>query len=312
MATDPFRQHHHATLDAAAVEAEVRRFLAEDVGPGDVTTARVVPPSARAHAAMVARESCVVAGLPIAAAVFRVMDDGILVQICADEGAEVDAPTTLLELDGSAAAILTAERVALNLVQRLSGIATITRRYADAVVGTGVSVSHTRKTTPGLRLLEKYAVHVGGGRNHRMGLHDAILIKDNHVAIAGGVAGAIAAARRAGPPAMPVQIEVDTLAQLADALALGVEAVLLDNMPPATVAQAVRLVRAHPRGGDCWIEASGGITLGTIRAYAEAGVDTISVGALTHAARSVDIALDIDPAGARRGGAVSEPALDPA
>ena len=294
MAKDPFGLHRHIVLDASAVEAEVRRFLAEDVGPGDVTTARVVPLSARAHAAMVAREPCVVAGLPIAAAVFRVMDDGIMVQVCADEGAEVDAGTTLLEVNGSAAAILTAERVALNLVQRLSGIATITRRYVNAVAGTGASVSDTRKTTPGLRLFEKYAVHVGGGRNHRMGLHDAILIKDNHVAIAGGVALAVAAARRASGPAMPVQIEVDTLDQLADVLDLGVEAVLLDNMPPATVAEAVRRTRAHPRGRDCWIEASGGITLETIRAYAEAGVDTISVGALTHSAPSVDVALDVD------------------
>ena len=299
MAKDPFGLHHHAALDATAVEREVRRFLAEDVGSGDVTTARVVPPSALAHAAMVARERCVVAGVPIAAAVFRAVDDAVAVRACASEGDAVEAGTVLLELDGPAAAMLTAERVALNLVQRLSGIATITRRYADAVAGTGVSVSDTRKTTPGLRLFEKYAVHVGGGRNHRMGLHDAILIKDNHIAIAGGVAAALAAARGASGPAMPIQIEVDTLDQLAAVLDVGVEAVLLDNMPPAMVADAVRLARAHPRGRDCWIEASGGITLAAIRAYAEAGVDTISVGALTHSAPSVDIALDFEPASAR-------------
>ena len=297
MAKDPFGLHHHAALDATTIEREVRRFLAEDVGAGDVTTARVVPPSARAHAAMVARERCVVAGVPIAAAVFCAVDDAVAVRACASEGDAVEAGTVLLDLDGPAAAMLTAERVALNLVQRLSGIATITRRYADAVAGTGVSVSDTRKTTPGLRLFEKYAVHVGGGRNHRIGLHDAILIKDNHVAIAGGVAAALAAARRASSgPAMPIQIEVDTLDQLAAVLDFGVEAVLLDNMPPATVAEAVRRTRAHARGRDVWIEASGGITLETIRAYAEGGVDTISVGALTHSAPSVDVALDFHSA----------------
>ena len=311
MAKDPFGPHHHAALDAAMIEREVRRFLAEDVGAGDVTTARVVPSSARAHGAMVARERCVVAGLTIAAAVFRVMDEGMTVRACVEEGVAVAAGTVLLEIDGVAAAMLTAERVALNLVQRLSGIATITRQYADAVAGTGASVSDTRKTTPGLRLFEKYAVHAGGGRNHRMGLHDAILIKDNHIAIAGGVAAAIAAARDASAPAMPIQIEVDTLAQLADVLNLGVDAVLLDNMSPATVAEAVRLVRAHPLGRDCWIEASGGITLGTIRAYAEAGVDTISIGALTHSAPCVDVALDVDAVGAHRDGAVPAPVRAP-
>jgi nicotinate-nucleotide pyrophosphorylase (carboxylating) len=183
--------------------------------------------------------------------------------------------------------------VALNLVQRLSGIATLTRAYADAIEGTGASVSDTRKTTPGLRAFEKYAVHVGGGRNHRMGLYDAILIKDNHRAIAGGAAAAVAAARQANGDAMPIQIEVDALADLPRVFDLGVEAVLLDNMTPLQVAEAVKLARAHPRGHDCWIEASGGITLESIRAYADAGVDTISVGALTHSAPAVDIALDI-------------------
>ena len=296
MARDPFGLHRHATLDHSTMEREVRRFLAEDVGGGDVTTARVVPPSARAHARMVAREPCVAAGLPIAETVFRVMDEALVVRALASDGTRVGAGTTLMDISGAAAPILTSERVALNLVQRLSGIATLARRYADAVAGTGASVSDTRKTTPGLRLFEKYAVHVGGGRNHRMGLHDAMLIKDNHVAVAGGVAQAIAAARRADGQAMPIQIEVDTLAQLAAVLDLGVQAVLLDNMPPTTVADAVRLIRAHPRGRECWIEASGGITIDSVRAYAEAGVDTISIGTLTHSAPSVDVALDFGPA----------------
>jgi nicotinate-nucleotide pyrophosphorylase (carboxylating) len=187
--------------------------------------------------------------------------------------------------------------VALNLVQRLSGIATLTRAYVDAVAGTGASVSDTRKTTPGLRVFEKYAVHVGGGRNHRCGLFDAVLIKDNHRAIAGGAVAAVTAARQGNGGEMPVQIEVDTVADLPCVFELGVEAVLLDNMTPRQVAEAVQLARSHPRGRECWIEASGGITLETVRAYAEAGVDTISVGALTHSAPAVDIALDIAPPG---------------
>jgi nicotinate-nucleotide pyrophosphorylase (carboxylating) len=296
MARDPLGLHRRTTLTHAMMEREVRRFLAEDVGSGDVTTMRTVPPSARARAGMVARERCVVAGLPIAEAVFRVVDDGIVTRALVSDGALVHPGEVVAEIEGAAAPILTAERVALNLVQRLSGIATLTRRYVDAIAGTGASVSDTRKTTPGLRVFEKYAVHAGGGRNHRMGLHDAILIKDNHIAVAGSVADAIAAVRGADGPSSPIQIEVDTLDQLAEALDLGVEAVLLDNMPPEVTAEAVRWTRAHPRGRDCWIEASGGITLETIRSYAEAGVDTISIGALTHSAPAVDMALDIEPA----------------
>ena len=293
MARDPFDLRRHPWLDAAYVDREIRRFLAEDVGRGDVTSERVVPKAARASAEMVARQACVVAGLPLARAVFLAIDPEIAVSDRASDGDRVTAGTVLAHVEGPAAPILTGERVALNLVQRLSGIATLTRAYADAIEGTGASVSDTRKTTPGLRAFEKYAVHVGGGRNHRMGLYDAVLIKDNHRAIAGGAAAAVAAARQANGDAMPIQIEVDALADLPRVLDLGVEAVLLDNMTPLQVAEAVKLARAHPRGHDCWIEASGGITIETIRAYADAGVDTISVGALTHSAPAVDIALDI-------------------
>ena len=293
MAQDPFTVRRHAWLDAAHVEREIRRFLAEDVGRGDVTSERVVPRAARASAAMVARQACVAAGLPLARAVFLAIDPEIAVTDRASDGDRVAAGAVLATIEGPAGPILTGERVALNLVQRLSGIATLTRAYVDAIAGTGACVSDTRKTTPGLRVFEKYAVHVGGGRNHRIGLYDAILIKDNHRAIAGGAAAAVMAARRAGGDPMPIQIEVDTLADLPRVFELGVEAVLLDNMTPLQVAEAVRLARSHPRGRDCWIEASGGITLETIRAYAEAGVDTISVGALTHSAPAVDIALDI-------------------
>jgi nicotinate-nucleotide pyrophosphorylase (carboxylating) len=298
MAQDPFDLRRHPWLDAAYVDREIRRFLAEDVGRGDVTSERVVPKAARASAEMVARQACVVAGLPLARAVFLAIDPEIAVSDRASDGDRVTAGAVLAHVVGPAGPILTGERVALNLVQRLSGIATLTRAYADAIEGTGASVSDTRKTTPGLRVFEKYAVHVGGGRNHRMGLYDAILIKDNHRAIAGGAAAAVAAARQANGDAMPIQIEVDAFADLPSVLDLGVEAVLLDNMTPLQVAEAVKLARAHPRGHDCWIEASGGITLETIRAYADAGVDTISVGALTHSAPAVDIALDIAAPGA--------------
>ncbi|HSP89355.1 MAG TPA: carboxylating nicotinate-nucleotide diphosphorylase [Vicinamibacterales bacterium] len=293
MAQDPFNVRRHARLDAAHVEHEIRRFLAEDVGRGDVTSDRVVPKAARARAAMVARQACVVAGLPLAKRVFLTIDPEVVFTDRVSDGDRVAAGAVLAVIEGHAGPLLTGERVALNLVQRLSGIATLTRAYVDAIAGTGACVSDTRKTTPGLRVFEKYAVHVGGGRNHRMGLYDAILIKDNHRAIAGGAAAAVRAARQANGDAMPLQIEVDALADLPRVLELGVDAVLLDNMTPLQVAEAVRLARAHPRGRDCWIEASGGITLGSIRAYAEAGVDTISVGALTHSAPAVDIALDI-------------------
>jgi nicotinate-nucleotide pyrophosphorylase (carboxylating) len=293
MAQDPFNVRRHAWLDAVCVEREVRRFLAEDVGRGDVTSERVVPRAARASAAMVARQACVVAGLPLARAVFLAVDPEIAVTDIASDGDGVAAGAVLARVEGPAGPILTAERVALNLVQRLSGIATLTRAYVDAIAGTGACVSDTRKTTPGLRVFEKYAVHVGGGRNHRCGLYDAILIKDNHRAIAGGAAAAVTAARQANGIVMPIQVEIDALADLPRVFELGVEAVLLDNMTPLQVAEAVKLARSHPRGRDCWVEASGGITLETIRAYAEAGVDTISVGALTHSAPAVDIALDI-------------------
>jgi nicotinate-nucleotide pyrophosphorylase (carboxylating) len=283
-----------AGLDPAFVRAEVRRFLEEDIGSGDITTAWTVPAGKTAGAWIVAREACVIAGLPIAAAVFAELDAGIVADARVEDGARVERDTQLMRLSGAAAPILSGERLALNLLQRLSGVATVTRRYADAVAGTRASVSDTRKTTPGLRLFEKYAVRVGGGRNHRFGLYDAVLIKDNHVAAAGGVSAALqaVAVRQAGD--VVVQVEVDSIAQLREALDAGTRAVLLDNMTPAETAVAVRLVRGRPSGDTIWVESSGGITLANIRAYAETGVDTISVGALTHSAPSVDIALDFD------------------
>ena len=301
MTADPFQTTGAASLDMEIVRREIRRFLDEDVGPGDVTTGRVVPPSAQARGAIVAREPCVVAGIDVARAVLTELDATLGFRPRVADGATAAAGAELAVLGGRAAPILTGERLALNLLQRLSGIATLTSRFVEAVAGTGVSVSDTRKTTPGLRLFEKYAVRVGGGRNHRMGLYDAILIKDNHLAAAGGMGRALdaaaEAARAAGSPdRLAIQVEVESLEQLPEALAFGVDAVLLDNMTPESVAAAVKIIRSHPSGPGCWIEASGGMTLENIRAYAEAGVDTISVGALTHSAAGVDIALDLDVA----------------
>ena len=292
MAIDRFADGAIARIDPEFVRSEVRRFLAEDVGTGDVTTNSVVPPDARASGWIVAREACVVVGLGAAAAVYAELDPAVTCELLVKEGHRVAACDRIARLEGPARPLLTGERLALNLLQRLSGVATITRRYVEAIAGTGASVSDTRKTTPGLRLLEKEAVRLGGGRNHRIGLYDGILIKDNHLVAGGGITAAVAAAR-AGGSGLPVQVEVDTVEQLDEALDAGVDAVLLDNMAPARVAEAVTRIRSHPAGRDCWVEASGGITFDTVRAYAEAGVDTISVGALTHSAPSVDIALDL-------------------
>jgi nicotinate-nucleotide pyrophosphorylase (carboxylating) len=297
MTVDPFRSSRGAEPDPEIVRSRIRLFLDEDVGPGDITTARVVPASARAQGAIIARQPCIVAGLDIARMVFHELDPTVTVGAVAADGRWVNAGAAIARLHGKAAPILAGERLALNLLQRLSGIATLTDRYVDAVAGTGVSVSDTRKTTPGLRMFEKYAVRVGGGRNHRMGLYDAILIKDNHIAAAGGLTSALKAAQaaRAGDAVPhPIQVEITSLAQVAEVIAIGVDAVLLDNMSPKETSDAVKAIRAHPAGAACWIEASGGITLENVRAYAQAGVDTISVGALTHSAPAVDIALDLD------------------
>jgi nicotinate-nucleotide pyrophosphorylase (carboxylating) len=281
-------------LDPVFVQEQVRRFLREDIGEGDITTRWTVPDGTLARAAIVAREACVVAGLPVAAAVFGEIDERVAAEAAVEDGAAVAAGATLMRLSGPAAPMLSGERLALNLLQRLSGIATLTRRYVDEAAGTPASVSDTRKTTPGLRAFEKYAVRAGGGRNHRAGLYDAVLVKDNHVAAAGGVAAALRSVLSHPIGDLVVEVEVDSLSELAEALDGGARAVLLDNMSPAQTAEAVALVRGRPGGDAVWIESSGGITLQNIRAYAEAGVNTISVGALTHSAPSVDIALDFD------------------
>lgn len=279
---DRFRQPASA---AARIVAEA---LAEDVGRGDLTTQATVAPDARASAELRFRAPGVVCGLPVAAAVFRQVDPDVVFTALVPEGERLAAPATVARVEGRAAALLTGERVALNLVARMAGTATLTRRYVDAIAGTGSEILDTRKTTPGLRALEKYAVRVGGGRNHRHGLDDGILIKDNHLRLAGSVAEAIARARRAAPPGIRIEVEVETLDELREALVSGADMILLDNMPPALMREAVAVV-----AGRVPLEASGGVSLETVRAIAETGVDFISVGALTHSAGSLDVALDI-------------------
>jgi nicotinate-nucleotide pyrophosphorylase (carboxylating) len=268
----------------------VRDTLAEDLGQaGDITSAAVIPADARFTGVMDSRDGIVVAGLPIAEAFFRALDPDVAIERLAEDGDAVAAGTDLLRLAGKARALLTAERSALNLVQHLSGVATLTRRYVDAIAGTGAALLDTRKTLPGLRRLEKYATRLGGAENHRMGLWDAAMIKDNHVAVAGGVGEAVRRAAAAG--IQRIIVEVDRLDQIAPALAAGATHLLLDNMDPLTLREAVALV-----AGRVPTEASGGVTLDTIRAKAETGVTYVSVGRLTQSAPAADIGLDFTAA----------------
>ena len=268
------------------VERIVLAALAEDIGAGDVTTDATVPADAVGVADLLVKEAGVVCGVCVAETTFRALDPDIRFESLASDGDVVDPPAVVARVSGSERAILTGERVALNFLGRLSGIATLTRRYVDALEGTGTTVLDTRKTTPGLRELEKYAVACGGGRNHRFGLDDAVLVKDNHLRAAGSVPAAVEFVRAAS--ALPIEVECDTLDQVAEALDVGVDAILLDNMSLEQLRDAVALT-----GGRVRLEASGGVTLDTIRAIAETGVDEISVGALTHSARSLDVSLEL-------------------
>jgi nicotinate-nucleotide pyrophosphorylase (carboxylating) len=275
----------------AAIEHAVGVALAEDVGQGDLTTQTTVPVKAQARAVIVAREPLVLAGTAVAEAVFRRTAPEAELDIRATDGVLLTRGNEVLEVSGPARGILTGERVALNFLQRLSGVATLTRKFVESVEGTGTVILDTRKTTPGLRTLEKYAVVCGGGRNHRLGLFDLVLIKDNHLATlmteaAHPIRLAIQRARQRCP-GQPIEVEVDNLTQLAEAIEVGVDRVLLDNMSIEQLRTAVALAR-----GKVITEASGGVSLETVRAIAETGVDFISVGALTHSARSVDLALD--------------------
>lgn len=262
--------------------------LQEDVGSGDVTTDAIVPAGKRATADVVVKATGVVCGLDTALEVFRNLDPAAAMQVHRADGSWIDQPpATVATLQASARAILTGERTALNLLQRMSGIATATRRYVQAVDGTGCRILDTRKTAPGMRALDKRAVRCGGGHNHRLGLDDAFLIKDNHIALAGGIALAVAAAR-AARPGLPVEVEVDDLDQLEQALEAGADVVLLDNMDTPLLRQAVART-----GRRALLEASGGITLERVGEIAETGVDAISVGALTHSVTALDISLEV-------------------
>ncbi len=268
-----------------AIDRVIDAALAEDVGPGDVTSQAVIPADLKFQGVMAAREKMVVAGLPLVAEVFRRVVPEAQVTFQAVEGGTVEAGTVIALLDGPAAGLLTAERTALNLLQHLSGIATLTRRYADAIAESRAVLLDTRKTVPGLRQLAKYATRLGGAQNHRMGLYDGVLIKDNHIAVCGSVKQAVARAKAA--TTLPVEVECDRLDQVADAVEAGADIILLDNMTNAQLREAVGLIAGRAK-----TEASGGVTLDTIAGIAATGVDFISVGRLTQSAPSVDIGLD--------------------
>src|SRR5713101_7005632 len=298
------------------ITALVRRALAEDVGSGDATTAAIVPPGTPAKASIVARQTLVCAGLPIAEKVFRALDPQMCVACLHNDGSFVEPGAEMIELAGEAQAILTGERTALNFLAHLCGIATLTRRFVEQLAGTRTRIRDTRKTMPGLRALEKYAVKTGGGANHRFGLYDAILLKENHIALAGGIKAALDKAHTyvspkappprtasaydaagldpevVGPGPLPVQVEVREVKELVEALEAGAEAVLLDNMTPERAAECVATARGIRT--ECVIEISGGITLENARAYAETGADFLSSGMLTHSAPAANLSLLVD------------------
>jgi len=278
-------------LTSAEIAAAVRTALAEDIGSGDVTTLSTVPDSLNTSAVMVAREPLTLAGIAFAEEAFRKLSPAVALERAASDGQKLERGAVLLKVSGPARALLTAERVALNFVQRLSGVATLTARYVAAIKGTSAQILDTRKTTPGWRRFEKYAVTCGGGRNHRIGLFDLVLIKDNHLAALraekpNAIAAAVKRARSACPD-LKLEVEADSLDQVEQALDAGADIILLDNMAPPLLRKAVALVAGRAK-----TEASGGVNLETVRSIAETGVDFISVGAITHSARAVDVALD--------------------
>lgn len=274
-------------MDTAALDRIIRLALEEDAPEGDITSAALVPPDARSEAVITAKEDGVMAGMPAARRVFELVDPDITLNPFIDEGGEFENGQALAMVRGRTASILTAERVALNFLQRLCGIATLTRRYVAAAAGTKVKILDTRKTTPGLRFLEKYAVRMGGGANHRMSLSDMVLIKDNHLAFVGRISDAVKLARQNAPQGKKIEIEVKDLDELKEALDAGADMVMLDNMTPAVIKKAVEMT-----AGRVPLEASGNIRLETVHLVAETGVDFISVGALTHSFKAVDISLE--------------------
>jgi len=302
--------------DSQEITDLVRRALDEDIGPGDATVAATIPQGASAKAQIMARQTLVCAGLPLTEKIFRALDAEIQVTWPHNDGSFVEPGSEIVRIAGNARAILTGERTALNFLSHLCGIATLTRRFVEALAATKTRIRDTRKTTPGLRALEKYAVKAGGGTNHRFGLYDAILLKENHLRLAGGIKAALDKAHTyvspsipapraasaydaggldpevAGPGPLPVQIEVRDERELIEALGAGADAVLLDNMTPARAAECVKI--AHGIRSDCLIEISGGITLENARAYAEAGADFLSSGMLTHSAPAANLSLLVD------------------
>lgn len=276
------------SLPRYLVEQAVATALEEDLGGvGDITTNTIIPPDAQGDASIIVRKPGVIAGLDLAAASFKSLDPDVRFTRIVEDGSKVEAGATIARIAGKTRALLTGERTALNFFGRLSGIATLTAGYVAAVEGTHAKIVETRKTTPGLRALEKYAVRCGGGTNHRFGLYDAVLVKDNHIAAAGGLAEALNAVRTAVGHLVKIEVEVDTLDQLENVLRFPIDAVLLDNMDAGTLKRAIALVK-----GRVITEASGGVTLESVREIAKTGVDLISVGALTHSARSLDSSLE--------------------
>ena len=280
-------------LDEGALFNQIGAFLSEDLGRGDITTQATVARNTRARGRFLAKEAMTVAGLEAAEAVFSTLDSQQQLEAFVSDGDEVEAGKVIARTSGFADVLLAGERVALNLLQRLSGIATLTRQFVRAVEGTGAEIVDTRKTTPGLRMLEKYAVQAGGARNHRFGLDDGVLIKDNHIALAGGVGAAVDRAKRAVGHLHKIEVEVSTERDLREAVSAGADILLLDNLAPAETQRMVELARSL--SPSVLLESSGGIALENVRAYAEAGVNLISVGALTHSARAMDISFKLQP-----------------
>lgn len=275
-----------------AVRGQIRAWLEEDIGSGDATTMATVPEGHRSRGIIHAKASGVIAGMPLMRMVFDVVDPSLQVESRVADGERVERGTVLAVVEGSTHSILTGERLALNLLQRLSGIATVTRAFADAAEGYPARIADTRKTTPGHRTLEKYAVRVGGGFNHRFGLYDAIMIKDNHIKAAGGIAAAVEAAKRRAPHTMKVEVEAESLAQAEEAARAGADIVMFDNMPPEAMKEAA--VRLRGIAPHVVLEASGGMQLSRVREVAATGVDVISVGSLTHSFQALDISLDLN------------------
>lgn len=270
----------------------IQGWLAEDVGSGDITTLTTIPANSMSRAIIHAKEAGIIAGLPVAKLVFEMVDANLIFRPLVEDGMQVEKGTIIAEVEGSTHSLLTGERLALNIMQRLSGIATKTRSYVNELKGLPVRLVDTRKTTPGQRSLEKYAVRVGGGANHRFGLYDAVMIKDNHIKGAGGITAAVQGARAQIPHTMKIEVETESMQQVEEAIACGADIIMLDNMSPANMKEAVAYIKqAAPH---TIVEASGGVTLSTIYAIAQSGVDVISVGNLTYSFQSLDISLDLN------------------